>query len=99
MTITGESNEKGEQVQKIIETMIKDVEIGEEYDGKVVKILDGVGAIVEFAGKQSGMVHISKLADHRVEKVEDVVKKYDPIRVKVLQIDKERGRMGLQKIG
>lgn len=80
-------------MQKIIEMMIKDVEVGDEYVGKVVKILDGIGAIVEFSGKQSGMVHISKLADHRVAKVEDVVNKGDAIKVKVLQVDKDRGRI------
>ena len=78
--------------------MLKDVEVGDEYDGKVVKILDGVGAIVEFGVKQSGMIHISKLADRHVAKVEDVVNMHDPVKVKVLQVDKERGRIGLQKI-
>lgn len=75
VTITGESKERGEQVKAIIIAMLKDVEVGDEYDGKVAKILDGVGAIVEFGVKQSGMVHISKLADRRVEKVEDIVNK------------------------
>lgn len=99
VTITGESKEKGEEVKALIVGMLKDVEVGEEYDGKVVKILDGVGCIVEFGVKQSGMVHISKLADRRVEKVEDIVKQHDPIKVKVLVVDKARGRIGLQKIG
>ena len=68
-------------------------EVGELYYGKVVRILQ-FGAFVELAPGKDGMVHISKLADHRVEKVEDVVKIGDMMWVKVTDID-EKGRVNL----
>ncbi|USN58364.1 MAG: S1 RNA-binding domain-containing protein [Candidatus Peribacteria bacterium] len=54
-----------------------------------MKIIDGVGAIVEFKGK-SGMIHISKLSKERVNNVEDVVKVGDTVDVEVIQVDKEK---------
>ena len=66
------------------------------YYGKVVRILQ-FGAFVELAPGKDGMVHISKLADHRVEKVEDVVNIGDMIWVKVTDID-EKGRVNLSPI-
>ena len=62
-----------------------------------MKILDGVGAIVEL-GKQSGMIHISKIAKERVEQIEKYVAVGDAVRVKVLTVDKEKGRIGLERI-
>ena len=67
--------------------------VGQVYDGKVVRILQ-FGAFVELAPGKDGMVHISKLADRRVEKVEDVVNIGDMIWVKVTDID-EKGRVNL----
>ena len=61
--------------------------MGQLYYGKVVRILK-FGAFVELAPGKDGMVHISKLADHRVEKVEDVVNIGDMIWVKVTDIDR-----------
>ena len=66
---------------------------GQLYYGKVVRILQ-FGAFVELAPGKDGMVHISKLADRRVEKVEDVVNIGDMIWVKVTEID-EKGRVNL----
>ena len=63
------------------------------YTGKVVRIME-FGAFVELAPNKDGMVHISKLAKERVEKVEDVVKEGDEILVKVLGID-EKHRINL----
>ena len=68
-------------------------EVGQLYYGKVVRILQ-FGAFVELAPGKDGMVHISKLADHRVNKVEDVVNIGDMIWVKVTDID-EKGRVNL----
>jgi polyribonucleotide nucleotidyltransferase len=79
----------------IIENICFEPEIGAEFIGKVVRIL-AIGAFVEFKGKE-GMIHISKLARGRVEKVEDVVKIGDEVKVKVLKID-EKGRIDLQRI-
>ncbi len=78
---------------KIIETIVNDVEPGQIFTGKVVRIMN-FGAFVELAPGKDGMVHISKLAKRRVEKVEDVVNVGDEVTVKVLEIDK-MGRINL----
>jgi len=78
---------------KIIEDLTKDVEAGSVYTGKVTRIMT-FGAFVEILPGKEGMVHISELADHRVEKVEDVVKVGDEITVKVTEIDSQ-GRINL----
>ncbi|MCI9293654.1 MAG: S1 RNA-binding domain-containing protein, partial [Lawsonibacter sp.] len=79
--------------KKMIETIVFVPQVGELYYGKVVRILQ-FGAFVELAPGKDGMVHISKLAEHRVEKVEDVVNIGDMIWVKVTEID-EKGRVNL----
>ncbi|MGI5929001.1 polyribonucleotide nucleotidyltransferase [Pseudoflavonifractor sp.] len=79
--------------KKMIDTIVFVPEVGQLYYGKVVRILT-FGAFVELAPGKDGMVHISKLADRRVEKVEDVVNIGDMIWVKVTDID-EKGRVNL----
>ena len=79
--------------KKMIDTIVFVPEVGQLYYGKVVRILQ-FGAFVELAPGKDGMVHISKLADRRVEKVEDVVNIGDMIWVKVTDID-EKGRVNL----
>ena len=79
--------------KKMIETIVFVPEVGGLYYGKVVRILQ-FGAFVELAPGKDGMVHISKLANHRVNKVEDVVNIGDMIWVKVTDID-EKGRVNL----
>ena len=76
-----------------IKQLVAEPEIGEVYEGKVVKILE-FGAIVEFLGS-SGMVHISQLVKERVGSVDEVVKEGQIVKVKVLEIDKARGRVSL----
>ena len=90
------NSEMGALALKKIEDIIKDPEVGEIYDGKVVKIME-FGAFVEILPGKDGLVHISKLAKNRVEKVEDVVKEGDPIRVEVMEIDRQ-GRINLRRI-
>ena len=70
--------------------------MGDVYDAKVVRIMN-FGAFVEFAGNKEGMIHISKLSNKRVEKVEDVVKIGDAVEVEVIKID-EKGRIDLKRI-
>ena len=82
-----------EKAKSIILGIAKDIEVGEVYTGKVVRIMN-FGAFVELAPGKDGMIHISKLADHRVEKVEDVVKIGDELEVKVTEIDAQ-GRINL----
>ena len=79
--------------KKMIETIVFVPEVGGLYYGKVVRILQ-FGAFVELAPGKDGMVHISKLADRRVDKVEDVVNIGDMIWVKVTDID-DKGRVNL----
>ncbi len=85
----------GTQAQKIIEGIVKEPEVGEVYTGKVVRIMQ-FGAFVEILPGKDGLVHISKLAKERVEKVEDVVNIGDEITVKVVEIDKQ-GRINLSR--
>lgn len=85
------------KARKMIEAITKDVEVGDIYLGKVARILP-FGAFVELVPGKDGMVHISKLSNERVEKVEDVVKVGDEILVKVVEIDKQ-GRINLTHKG
>ena len=81
--------------KKIIEGLTKEVVAGEVYLGKVTKITT-FGAFVEILPNKEGLVHISKLAKERVEKVEDVVSIGDEILVKVTEIDNQ-GRINLSR--
>jgi polyribonucleotide nucleotidyltransferase len=76
-----------------IEALTRDVEVGAVYEGKVAKLMD-FGAFVTILPGKDGLVHISQLADKRVEKVEDIVKEGQVVRVKVLEVDKQ-GRIRL----
>jgi polyribonucleotide nucleotidyltransferase len=80
---------------EIIENMTKEVEVGTVYTGKVTRILN-FGAMVEILPGKEGLVHISELADYRVNSVEDVVKVDDEIMVKVIEID-NLGRINLSR--
>ena len=91
--IAGVDKASCDAAKKTIETIVFVPEVGALYYGKVVRILQ-FGAFVELAPGKDGMVHISKLADRRVEKVEDVVNIGDMIWVKVTDID-EKGRVNL----
>ena len=80
---------------KEIELLIKEVEVGEIYEGKVTRIMN-FGAFVELLPGKEGMCHISQLDIKRVEKVEDVVSIGDEIMVKVVEID-DKGRVNLSR--
>lgn len=88
--------EMSEKAKKMVLAIAKDPEVGDEFTGKVVRILD-FGAFVELAPGKDGMIHISKLAKERVEKVTDVVNIDDTVTVKVIKID-EKGRVDLKLI-
>ena len=85
--------EKAAKAQAIIKGIISDPEVGQEFDGVVTRLMD-FGAFVEFLPGKEGLVHISKLAWNRVEKVEDVVKEGDSVKVKLIEIDSQ-GRLNL----
>jgi polyribonucleotide nucleotidyltransferase len=76
-----------------IKSITSEPEVGQIYDGKVVKVMD-FGAFVNFFGARDGLVHISQLAPRRVQKVTDVVKEGDTVKVKLLGFD-ERGKTRL----
>ncbi len=78
-----------------IESIVAEPEVGKVYSGEVVKIMD-FGAFVNIMPGKDGLVHISQLSDARVEKVEDVVKLGDKIKVKLMEIDSQ-GRLNLSK--
>ena len=73
---------------KEIELLTKDVEVGEVYEGKVVRIMN-FGAFIEILPGKEGLLHISKMAKERVEKVEDVMNIGDIVKVKVTEIDSQ----------
>src|SRR5438552_15566318 len=78
---------------KWIKSIVAEPEVGEIYDGKVVKVMD-FGAFVNFFGPRDGLVHISELAPKRVAKVNDVVKEGDMVKVKLIGMD-DRGKVRL----
>ena len=84
------------KAEEIIKSILFEPEIGERYTGTVVRIMP-FGAFVELTSNIDGMVHISKLSDKRVEKVEDVVAIGDRVEVEVIKID-EKGRVDLKLI-
>lgn len=99
--IASVDQEKGKKALQIVETLTKEVQTGEIYNGKVTRVMD-FGCFVEIIpgvlglpGKE-GLVHISQLEHHRVNKVEDVVKEGDMILVKVTGYDNQ-GRLKLSK--
>jgi len=77
----------GEAAKKLIEDIVAEVEVGRIYEGKVVKIMD-FGAFVRLVGQTDGLVHISQISNERVEKVADVLKEGQVVRVKVLEVDR-----------
>ena len=86
-----------DKARKIIETIVRDITVGDVYFGKVVRILP-IGAFVELKPGKDGLVHISKLANHRVEKVEDEVNIGDEILVRVTEITPQ-GKINLTRKG
>jgi len=92
--ITAADAAMGKKATEWVQLIVKEVEVGEEYDGKVVRILD-FGAIVEFLPGKDGMVHISKMAPFRIEKVTDVLNEGDKVKVKVEEVDKIKNKISL----
>ncbi len=91
--VSAVSSEASEAAIKWIRDIVAEPEVGEIYDGKVVKVVD-FGAFVNFIGTRDGLVHISELAPRRVKTVRDVVTEGDKVKVKVLAVD-ERGKVRL----
>ena len=93
--ILGVDQDNVDRAMYIVETIAKDPEVGAIYKGKVTRLMN-FGAFVEIAPGKEGLVHISKLENRRVEKVEDVVSVGDEVYVKVTEID-DQGRINLSR--
>jgi len=96
--IYSSNGELGDALVERVRMMMKEVEVGDEYAGKVVKTTT-FGAFVELAKGTDGLLHISNVAPgQRVDSVEDVLNKGDEINVRVVEVDRERGRIGLRLV-
>ncbi len=91
--IFSEDADAAEEVKRQIELLTQTAEVGKIYEGKVAKVVD-FGAFVNLFGNTDGLLHISQIAEGRVEKVEDYLKEGDEVRVKVNTID-DRGKIDL----
>ena len=90
------NGELGDALVERVRMMMKEVEVGDEYAGKVVKTTT-FGAFIELAKGTDGLLHISNVSPgQRVESVEDVLNKGDEVNVRVVEVDRERGRIGLR---
>lgn len=95
ITITADTTENGQKAIKMIEDIIAEVEVGATYLGKVTRIMN-FGAFVDILNGKEGLLHISKIAHERINKVEDVLNVGDEVLVKVTEIDKQ-GRVNLSR--
>ncbi|MDR0426410.1 MAG: polyribonucleotide nucleotidyltransferase [Clostridiales bacterium] len=86
--------EMAQKAKSIVLNIVEDATPGKVYEGPVVRVIE-IGAFVELAPNKDGMIHISKLSNQRVEKVTDVVREGDLVRVEVLKVD-EKGRINLK---
>ncbi|MCU5781788.1 polynucleotide phosphorylase/polyadenylase [Alcanivorax balearicus MACL04] len=91
--IYGETREAAQEAQRRIEEITAEAEVDKIYEGEVTRVVD-FGAFVRIMPGTEGLLHISQIAEERVEKVSDYVKEGDVIRVKVLDVD-QRGRIKL----
>ena len=92
-----QDSEKAKEAQKMIEDIVREIEVGEIYEATVTKIMP-FGAFMDLGGGKEGLLHISKISEKRIEKVEDVLKEGDKFLVKVLDIDNQ-GKISLTKKG
>ena len=96
VTISSKDREACKKAAEWVESIVKEAKPGEVYEGKVKRILP-FGAMVEILPGKEGLVHISQLAPHRVEKVEDVAKIGQPVKVRVVEIY-DQGRVNLSMV-
>ena len=96
ISILSDNDEKAKEAIAIIEDIVKEIEVGEVYLGKVKKIVK-FGAFVELKKGTEGLLHISEIAHERTNNVEDVLKVGDSIEVKVIDIAKDTGKISLSR--
>jgi len=98
ITIGSVDKAAGDEAKKRIEQITADIEPGQIFEGKVIKIMN-FGAFVSLTPGRDGLVHISQLSDERVEEVTDVVKEGEIVKVKVLEVDKQgRIRLSMKEV-
>jgi len=95
--IAGTSQESIQSAIDLINSIIEEPEVGQVYEGTVVKIME-FGAFVNFFGKKDGLVHISQLSEERVDKVTDVVNEGDIVKVKVIGFDKGKVKLSIKDV-
>ena len=96
MLVYAADGERGDALVDRIRSMTKDVEVGDEFTGKVVKTT-AFGAFVELSKGTDGLLHISNVAPgRRIDTVEEVLNRGDEVDVRVVEVDRERGRIGLR---
>ncbi len=91
------NSDQGKAAVDWIQSIVAEAEIGKIYEGKVVRIVD-FGAFVNFLGSKDGLVHISEMADRRVEKVTDIVNEGDTVKVKVIDIERGKVRLSMKVV-
>ncbi len=96
--VAGVDQEMLNKAKGMIDLICNDPEVGTELDAVVVRVKDGLGAFIEFAPGKDALIHISKLSKERVEKVEDVVKVGDRVRVKVIEFTDKGMRCKLVQV-
>ncbi|MBI2410909.1 MAG: polyribonucleotide nucleotidyltransferase [Candidatus Kerfeldbacteria bacterium] len=101
--ITAIDEDGMKKAKEMIQDLLREIEVGEEYEGEVTSIVKDrnsgkeIGAIVDLGGGKDGMVHISNVCHKRIKAVSDVLKVGDMLKVKVMEVDKEKGRIGLSR--
>ena len=95
VTVAGQDASKCEEAVKLVEAITFEPEVGMEFEGKVTRLM-AFGAFVEFAPGREGLVHISELEWHRVDKVEDVCSPGDTMQIKLMKID-DQGRLDFSR--
>ena len=95
VTVAGSNTEKCNEAMELVKAITFEPEVGMEFDAKVTRLMS-FGAFVEFAPGREGMVHISELEWRRVDKVEDVLKPGDSVKVKLIKVD-DQGRLDFSR--
>jgi polyribonucleotide nucleotidyltransferase len=95
VTVAGQDAEKCEEAIKLVEAITFEPEVGMQFEGKVTRLMN-FGAFVEFAPGREGLVHISELEWHRVDKVEDICGVGDSMKIKLMKID-DQGRLDFSR--
>jgi polyribonucleotide nucleotidyltransferase len=89
VTIASIDRDQGEAARRMIEALVEKPEEGKIYEGKVVDVREGLGAIVEFMPKRQGLLHISEIAYEHVKNVSDVLNEGDELEIKLLEVTRD----------